>query len=69
MAWHARLSPPRRETTVGGNPGTEDQALVDLALLSHCQSLVVSSSSSFGGCASGLGGHHPYYLSGGSAWA
>lgn len=52
----------RRAQTEAHNPGTEDSGLFDLALLSQCNQLIVTSSSSFGGLAAGMGGLHPYYV-------
>lgn len=44
------------------NPGSEEAALLDLALLAGCDELVVTAASSFGSVASALGGVAPWYV-------
>jgi hypothetical protein len=49
----------RAYSAAGSNPGTDLSAVVDLLLLSRCQHLVVTSGSSFGFVAAGLGNIKP----------
>lgn len=44
------------------NPGTVQTALIDMALLSHCNDLVVTMASSFGYVAAAWGGYAPVYM-------
>jgi len=44
------------------NPGTVHSALVDMALLSQCDDLVVTMASSFGYVAAAWGGYAPVYM-------
>ncbi|CAK0786745.1 hypothetical protein CVIRNUC_009959 [Coccomyxa viridis] len=44
------------------NPGTVQSALIDMALLSHCDDLVVTMASSFGYVAAAWGGFPPVYM-------
>ena len=45
-----------------GNPGTMESAIVDMALLSSCNDLVVTISSSFGYVAAAWAGIAPVYM-------
>ena len=44
------------------NPGTVQSALIDMALLSHCEDLVVTMASSFGYVAAAWGGNTTVYM-------
>jgi hypothetical protein len=47
---------------LNGNPGTIDDALIDMALLSMCSEIVTTYGSSFGGVAAGMGGLLPNFM-------
>ncbi len=52
----------RDARTAAGNPGTEDAAVVDMFLLADSHDILITSSSSFGFTAAGLGGLRAYYV-------
>ena len=44
------------------NPGTVTSALIDMALLSHCDDIVLTMASSFGYVAAAWAGYAPVYM-------
>ena len=44
------------------NPGTVTSALIDMALLSHCDDMIVTMASSFGYVAAAWAGYAPVYM-------
>jgi len=58
-------SPIAEGKTVGGNPGTDFSAIVDLFLLSKCDDVISTIGSSFSEVAAGFGGITPWHVLGG----